>query len=141
MSSGSFSHRIWRTPTHLLAGASLLFAALFSFIPLAATSVNAADISCSEMVAADVVAIASMCPNAPTNVSVGASDHGIEVEWDAVATETTQDNNAPTSFEVMVTPGAACCGLFNCARRITWLGQMWSNATKLCCLSQGQMTK
>lgn len=79
MSRGSFSHRRWRTPAHLLAGASLLFAALFSFIPLAATSANAADISCSEMVAADVATIASACPSAPTNVSVRASDHGIEV--------------------------------------------------------------
>ena len=79
MSSGSFSNRRLRTLAHLLAGASLLFAALFSFIPLAATSANAADISCSEMVAADVATIASACPSAPTNVSVRASDHGIEV--------------------------------------------------------------
>ena len=105
MSSGSFSHRRWRTPAHLLAGASLLFAALFSFIPLATTSANADDIGCSEVVASDVITIASACPSAPTNVSVRASDHGIEVEWDAAAAETTQDNNAPTSFEVTVTPG------------------------------------
>ena len=105
MRSGSFSNRRWRTPAHLLAGASLLFAALFSFLPLTATSANAADMSCSEMVAADVATIASACPSAPTNVSVRASDHGIEVEWDAAATETTQDNNASTSFEVTVTPG------------------------------------
>ncbi|MEI8323401.1 MAG: S8 family serine peptidase, partial [Actinomycetes bacterium] len=105
MGSGSFSHRRWRTPTHLLAGASLLFAALFSFLPLTATSAKAADMSCSEMVAADVVTIASMCPNAPTNVSVLASDHGIEVKWDAALVETTEANDAPTSFEVRVTPG------------------------------------
>jgi len=105
MGSGSFSHRRWRTPAHFLAGASLLFAALFSFIPLAATSANAADISCSEVVATDVVTIASTCPNVPTNVSVRASDHGIEVEWDAALVETTQDNNVPTSFEVVVAPG------------------------------------
>jgi len=104
MSSGSFSHRRWRTPAHLLAGASLLFAALFSFIPLATTSANADDIGCSEVVASDVITIASACPSAPTNVSVRASDHGIEVEWDAAVAETTQDNNAPTSFEVTVTP-------------------------------------
>jgi hypothetical protein len=104
MSSGSFSNRRWRTPAHLLAGASLLFAALFSFLPLTATSANAADMSCSEMVAADVVSIASMCPSAPTNVSVQAADHGIDVEWDAALVGTTEDNNAATSFEVTSDP-------------------------------------
>ena len=78
MSSGSFSNRRLRTLAHLLAGASLLLTALFSFLPLTATSANAADMSCSEMVAADVVTIASMCPSAPTNVSIQAADHGIE---------------------------------------------------------------
>ncbi|MCX6516519.1 MAG: S8 family serine peptidase, partial [Actinobacteria bacterium] len=74
-------------------------------------SARAATAGCSEVNTSIATVAPFSCPSAPTNVSVQAADHGINVNWDSaiisgtkLTTETTA-TDAPSSFQVRVNPG------------------------------------
>jgi hypothetical protein len=93
-----------------MSGVALL-AALFSVFPITMNPANASVAGCSEVDATVATVAPFSCPSAPTNVIVQPADQSIEVTWDAVIVSGPQrslqatSNNAPTSFEVRVTPG------------------------------------
>ena len=99
------------TRVHIFMCSVFLLAALISFLPVSMTMASALPSGCSEFESSVTSNTTVTCPSEPMNVSVQATDNGIDVKWDSVsvsnATAQKQelDSNAPTSFEVRVNPG------------------------------------
>ena len=111
ISCGENSGGNGRTRTHFLMSGVVLLAAVFSFLPITVGPANAVVDGCSEVDAGNTSGAPFTCPDAPTNVSVQATDHGTDVTWDAVIISGAQNSqptvatSMPNSFEVRVTPG------------------------------------
>jgi hypothetical protein len=100
-----------RTRAHIFMCGVFLLAALISFLPVAMTKASNLPSGCSEFDSSIAAAGTFTCPSEPTNVSVQATDNGIDVKWDsesisnASAQKPELDSNTPSSFEVTVNPG------------------------------------